>query len=173
MAAAQFTLYLNNCNVNNAVRIALIDQGLDNCDSLLGHNDSDMKAVCRRLIQPGGTMPGRRAAAGRANRGTPVSFVAEKNLRKACFFRNDMDRIERPFVAATAPLAMVHKTLRSMARFNLQKQDSKGRRSGYYSDEDAAGLMRLSDGKLQKFSNVDEDFEDYWKEAETTLKRTP
>ena len=66
-----------------------------------------------------------------------------------------------------------HKTLRSMARFNLQKQDSKGRRSGYYSDEDAAGLMRLSDGKLQKFSNVDEDFEDYWKEAETTLKRTP
>jgi len=66
-----------------------------------------------------------------------------------------------------------HKTLKSMARFNLQKQDSKGRRSGYYSDEDAAGLMRLSDGKLQKFSNVDEDFEDYWKEAETTLKRTP
>jgi len=66
-----------------------------------------------------------------------------------------------------------HKTLRSMARFNLQKQDSKGRRSGYYSDEDAAGLMRLRDGKLQKFSNVDEDFEDYWKEAETTLKRTP
>jgi len=51
-----------------------------------------------------------------------------------------------------------HKTLRSMARFNLQKQDSKGRRSGYCSDEDAAGLMRLSDGKLLKFSNIDEDF---------------
>jgi len=66
-----------------------------------------------------------------------------------------------------------HKTLRSMARFNLQKQDSKGRRSGYYSDEDAARLMRLSDGKLLKFSNVNENFEDYWKEAETTMKRTP
>jgi len=45
MAAAQFALYLNNCNVNNAVRLAMIDQGLDTCDSLLGHNDSDMKAV--------------------------------------------------------------------------------------------------------------------------------
>jgi len=65
------------------------------------------------------------------------------------------------------------KTIRSMARFNLQKHNSKGRSSGYNSDEDAAGLMKLSDGKLQKFSNVDEDFEDYWKEAETTLKRTP
>jgi len=107
MAAAQFTLYLNNCNVNNAVRLALIDQGLDTCDSLLGHNDSDMKAVYRRIITPGGTMPGRGAAAGRANRGTPVSFVTEKHLRKACFFRNYMDRIQRPFVAATATLAMV------------------------------------------------------------------
>jgi len=86
MATAQFTLYLNNCNVNNAVRLALIDQGLDTCDSLLDHNDSNMKAVCRRIIQPGGAMPGRGAAAGRANRGTAVSFVSEKNLRKACFF---------------------------------------------------------------------------------------
>ena len=66
-----------------------------------------------------------------------------------------------------------HKTLRSMARFNLQKQNSKRGRSGYDSDEDAAGLMKLSDGKLLKFSNNDEEFEDYWKEAETTLKRTP
>jgi len=107
MAATQFTLYLNNCNVNNAVRLALIDQGLDTCDSLLGHNDGDMKAVCRRIIQPSGTMPGRGAAAGRANRGTPVSFVSEKNLRRACFFRNYMDRIQRPFVVATATLNLV------------------------------------------------------------------
>jgi len=102
MAAAQFTLYLNNCNVNNAVRLALIDQGLDTCDSFLGFNDGDMKAVCRRIIQPGGTLPGRGAAAGRANRGTPVSFVSEINLRKPCFYRNYMNCIQRPFVAATA-----------------------------------------------------------------------
>mgnify|MGYP007080184142 CR=1 FL=1 len=36
-----------------------------------------MKAVCKRMTQPGGTLPGRGAAAGRANRGTPVSFVAD------------------------------------------------------------------------------------------------
>ena len=66
-----------------------------------------------------------------------------------------------------------HRTLRSMAKFNLQKQDSRGGSGGYSSDEDAAGMMRLSDGQLSKFSNNDEEFEDYWKEAETTLKRTP
>jgi len=64
-----------------------------------------MKAFCRRMITPGGTMPGRGAAAGRANRGIQVSFVAEINLRKACFYRNYMNRIQRPFVAATATLA--------------------------------------------------------------------
>jgi len=65
---AQFTVYLTNCNVHNAVRKGLIDQGINTCDSLLGNNDSDMKAVRRRMITPGGTMPGRGAAAGRANR---------------------------------------------------------------------------------------------------------
>jgi len=64
MAATQFTLYMNNCNVTNAVRLTLIDQGLDTCDSFLGFNNYDMKAVCKRMIQPGGTSPGRGAAAG-------------------------------------------------------------------------------------------------------------
>jgi len=91
-AAAQFTVCLTNCNVNNAVEQGLIAQGFDTCDFFLGNNDSNMKAVCRRMINPGGTMPGRGAAAGRASRGIPVSFVAEKNLRKACFFRNYMHR---------------------------------------------------------------------------------
>jgi len=99
VAVAEFTLYLNNCQVTDAVRLGLIDQGFATCDFLLGNHDSDMKAVCRRMINPCGTMSGRGAAAGRANRGIPVSFVAEKNLRKACFFRNYMHRIQRPFVA--------------------------------------------------------------------------
>jgi len=107
IAAAQFTVCLTNCNVNNAVEQGLIAQGINTCDSLLGNNDSDMKSVCRKMITPGGTMPGRGALAGRANRGIPVSFVAEKNLRNACFFRNCMHRIQRPFVAATATLALV------------------------------------------------------------------
>jgi len=75
-AAAQFTVYFTNCNVNNAVRQGLIDQGIDTCDSFLGYNDGDMKAVSKRMIQPGGTLPGRGAAAGEANREIPVSFVA-------------------------------------------------------------------------------------------------
>jgi len=106
-AAAQFTVCLTNCNVNNTVEQGLIAQGINTCDSFLGNNDCAMKAVCKRMVQPGGTMPGRGAAAGRANRGIPVSFVAEKNLRKACFFMNYMHRIQRTFVAATATLALV------------------------------------------------------------------
>ena len=58
MAAAQFTLYLNNCNVTNAARQGLIDQGINTCDSFLGYNDYDMKAFCKRMIQPDGTLPG-------------------------------------------------------------------------------------------------------------------
>jgi len=46
MAAAQFTLYMNNCNVTNAVMLALIDQGLDTCDSFLGFNDFKKKTKC-------------------------------------------------------------------------------------------------------------------------------
>jgi len=120
-AAAQFTVYLTNCNVNNAVRQGLIDQGINTCDSFLGYNDGDMKAVCRRMIQPGGTLPGRGAAAGRANRGIPVSFVAETNLRKACFFRNYMHRIQRPFMAAAATLVLVQDVWAD--RFDLENPD--------------------------------------------------
>jgi len=90
-AAAELALFITtNCNVNNAVRLALNDQGCATCDSLLGSTDYNMKAVSKRMIAPGGTLPGRGAAAGRANRGIPVSCIAERNLRKACFFRNDL-----------------------------------------------------------------------------------
>jgi len=120
-AAAEFAIFMTNCQVNNAARLALKDQWFATCDDRLGNTDSDMKAVCRRMIQPGGTMPGRGAAVGRAKRGIPVSFVAEKNLRKACFFRNYMDHIQRPFVAATATLVVVHEVWDN--RFDLENPD--------------------------------------------------
>ena len=64
------------------------------------------------------------------------------------------------------------KTLTSMAKFNLQQRNPKSNRSSDDSEDDAAGLLRLSDGKLTKFSNNDEDFEDWLKEAEITLRQT-
>jgi len=151
MAAAQFTLYMNNCNINNAARLALIDQGLDTCDSLLGHNDSNMKTVCRRIIQPGGTMPGRGVAAGRANRGTPVTFVSEKNLKKACFYRNYMDRIQRPFVAATATMVLVQDVWDD--RFDLENPDRDVEREVI---KDPAPMAKVDDIKktLEDIDNV-------------------
>ena len=151
MAAAQFTLYMNNCNVANAVRLGLIDQGIDTCDSFLDMNDYDMKAVCKRMIQPGGTMPGRGAAAGRANRGTPVSFLSEKNLRKACFYRNYLHRIQRPFVAATATLALVQDVWAD--RFDLENPDRDVEREII---KDPAPMAKVDDIKktLEDIDNV-------------------
>jgi len=152
-AAAQFTVYLTNCNVNNAVRQGLIDQGIDACDSLLGNNHHDMKTVCRRMIQPGGTMPGRGAAAGRANRGIPVSFVAEKNLRKACFFKNYMHRIRRTFVAATATLILVQEVWDN--RFDLENPD-RDVDTGREIIRDPAPMVKADDIKktLEDIDNV-------------------
>jgi len=151
MVAAQFTLYLNNCNVNNVVRLALIDQGLDTCDSFLGFNDGDMKAVCRRIIQPGGTLPGRGAAAGRANRGTPVTFVSEINLRKACFYRNYINRIQRTFVAAAATMILVQDVWDD--RFDLENPDRDVEREVI---KDPAPMVKVDDIKktLEDIDNV-------------------
>jgi len=151
IAAAQFTVYLANCNVNNAVEQGLIAQGINTCDSLLGNNHHDMKAVHRRMIQPGGTMPGRGAAAGRANRGIPVSFVAEKNLRKARFFRNYMHRIQRPFVVAAATLALVEDVWDD--RFDLENPDRDVERDII---RDPAPMTKVDDVKktLEDIDNV-------------------
>jgi len=140
MSAAQFTLHLNNCHVNNAARLALIDQGLDTCDSFLGFNDGDMRAVCRKTIQPGGTLPGRGAAAGRANRGTPVTFASETNLRKACFHRNYMNRIQRTFVAATATMILVQDVWDY--RFDLENPDRDVEREVI---KDPAPMVKVDD----------------------------
>jgi len=110
-----------------------------------------MKAVCKRMVQPGETMPGRGAAAGRANRGIPVSVVAEKNLRKAGFFRNYMHRIQRPFVAATATLALVQDVWDD--RFELENPDRDVEREII---RDPAPMVKVDDIKktLEDIDNV-------------------
>jgi len=129
----------------------LIDQGIDTCGSFLGHNDGDMKAVCRRMIQRGGTMPGRGATAGRANKGIPVSFVAEINLRKACFFRNYMHHIQRPFMAAAATMALVQDVWAD--RFDLENPDRDVEREVI---RDPAPMVKVDDIKktLEDSDNV-------------------
>jgi len=96
-------------------------------------------------------MPGRGAAAGRANRGIPVSFTAEKNLRKACFFRNCMHRIQRPFVAGAATLAMVQDVWDN--RFDLENPDKDVEREVI---RDPAPMAKADDIKktLEDIDNV-------------------
>jgi len=96
-------------------------------------------------------MSGRGAAAGRANRGTPVSFVSEKNLRKACFFRNYMDHIQRPFVAATATMVLVQDVWAD--RFDLENPDRDVKREVI---RDPAPMVKVDDTKktLEDIDNV-------------------
>jgi len=107
MAAAIFNLFMANCNINNNIRLALIDQGFDTCDTLLDLPDHEVRNLIRRMITPGGTQQGRGFAAGRANRGTQVSVMAENNLRRACYYVIYLHRIQRPFVVLEATLARV------------------------------------------------------------------
>jgi len=96
-------------------------------------------------------MPGRGAAAGRVNRGIPVSFVAEKNLRKACFFRNYMHRIQMPFMAAAATLALVQDVWAD--RFDLENPDRDVEREVI---RDPAPMVKVDDIKktLEDIDNV-------------------
>jgi len=96
-------------------------------------------------------MSGRGAAAGRANKGIPGSFVAEKNLRKACFFMNYMHRIQRPFVVAAATLALVEDVWDD--RFDLENPDRDVERDII---RDPAPMTKVDDIKktLEDIDNV-------------------
>jgi len=96
-------------------------------------------------------MPGRGAAAGRANRGAPVSFASEINLKKACFYRNYLHRIQRPFVAATATLALVQDVWAD--RFDLENPDRDVEREVI---RDPAPMAKVDDIKktLEDIENV-------------------
>ena len=108
MAAAQFTMFVTtHMRVPTPQRQALIVQGIQECDDFLDHSDTDMQNMCRRMIQPGGTVAGGRGQPPRPNRGIEITYVQEQNLRKACYFRNYMHRIQRVFNAATATMVVV------------------------------------------------------------------
>ena len=83
--------------------------------------------------------------------GTPVTFVAEINLRKACFYRNYMNRIQRPFVAATATLILVNDVWAD--RFDLENPDRDVEREVI---RDPAPMAKVDDTKktLEDIENV-------------------
>jgi len=152
MAAAEFTLFITtNCLVNNAVRNGLVDQGCPTSDDLLGCSDYGMKAISKRMLAPGGILPGRGATAGRANRGITVSYLAEKNLRKACVFRNYIHHIQRTFVALTATLVLVEEAWDN--RFDLENPIGDADREDV---RDPAPMLKTDDIKktLEDIDNV-------------------
>ena len=102
--AAEFTqLVTTNMHIAAAVRTAMQAQGMTRCEDFLDYDDHLMKSLVKRMISPGGTVPGGRGGGGpRANRGTPVTFTQEQSLRRICFYVKYQERIQRPLVVATA-----------------------------------------------------------------------
>jgi len=151
MAAAQFTLFMNNCGINAAVRLGMIDQGFDTCDSLLDMADHEVEHLTRRMITPGGTQAGRGFAAGRANRGTQVPVRQEKNLRMACFYMNYLHCIQRPFVVLEATLARVREVWAD--RFDVENPHKDAVREEV---KDPAPMVKVEDIKktLEDVENV-------------------
>ena len=125
MAAAEFTQFVTtNLLVPTPVRNTLIAQGISDCDDFLEYSDYDIQNLTKRMIQPGGTLPGRGNQPPRANRGINVTFVQEQNLRKACFYRKYMHRIQRDFNAAGATLPIVKEVWAD--RFELENPSKDG-----------------------------------------------
>ena len=136
---AAFTMFITtNLNIMATTRNALIAQGIDNCDSFLALTDYDIQLLCSRMITPGGRAPG---GGNVINRGTAVSYIQQMNLRKACFYRNYMQRIQRPFVAAEATLARVMEIWE--ARFKLENPPKDTPRDDI---KDPLVLTKVDDG---------------------------
>jgi len=108
MAAARFTAFITTTlGIPLQVRQSLIDQGMTTVDDLLDYSDSEIRSLCKRMIQPGGTIPNPRAnAAGQPtripNRGTTITYAQEKYLRMGAFYRRHLHKIQRDFVVANA-----------------------------------------------------------------------
>jgi len=68
VAAAEFALFITtNLGIITPLRNSLIAQGLVQCDDLLDYDDNKIEPLCKRMIQPGGIMPGRGGQPPRAN----------------------------------------------------------------------------------------------------------
>jgi hypothetical protein len=86
----------------NEAADALTDAAQENItlDSLAGFQDQDVKALCKALRKPGGTIDGPAPAGGGAvqqvaNPGVAVSAMAELNLKITCFLAQHFIRVSR------------------------------------------------------------------------------
>ena len=132
--AAQFTTYITtNLGIPATVRQSLIAQGMTTVGDLLDYSDSDIRSLCKRMIQPGGTVPIPRATNANGqprtfpNRGTTITYAQEKNLRMGGFYRHHLHRIQRAFAVGNATLETVKELWAE--RFELENpyKDSSSR----------------------------------------------
>ena len=81
-AAAIFAhLVTTIAHVPAPIRQHVEAQGVRRVEDFLDLRDKGVTDMCGRMINPGGTLPGQGAAAGRANRGIGVTFTQQMNLR--------------------------------------------------------------------------------------------
>jgi hypothetical protein len=102
---AIFWNYLNATILitENAVRDAIVNQGLTTFNDLDNMTDQDIKDVCKNARSPGGMI--QQADNLLPNRGVTLGFMTEKRLRQLCYYKYHLVRIQRTFERNEATLA--------------------------------------------------------------------
>jgi hypothetical protein len=141
---------------SNDLRQALIAQGLQDFDSYITLTDDDIEDICTNIRKPGGTVvnpnhdpvnPVVGVPATIPNPGIPIGHLTEKRqkmLRYHCFH---LDRIQRPFVVASATLPILAEC------YKLQEQ--------HESEDDVNLDMPNKLVNVDKFRQVLENLDDY------------
>ena len=80
-----------------AAATALVDeQNLDTLEEIRNLTNDEVSTLCKIIRRPGGF-----------NAGIPISFVAETNLKQACYYIYHQSRVSRPMVPGGVTLAGV------------------------------------------------------------------
>jgi len=105
-----FTNYLRDTLLfGDALRNAVVAQGLTTIDDLLHYTDDNIQQVCKIITNPGGTVPNPLAAVRNQppsipNRGVEMGFIYQFRLRHLRYYRWHLHRVQRPWDAEQANL---------------------------------------------------------------------
>ena len=103
-----FMDYLEGIGFPAVIRAALVVQGVDNINGLLGMTEEDVDDLCSNIRKPGGLMPNpARANNARApefvpNLGTAVGRVHQERLKQLAYYNSYLKIVNRDFVPQQA-----------------------------------------------------------------------
>ena len=118
---ATFRNYLNATILitENAVRDAIVNQGLTTFEDLDNMTDQDIKDVCKNARSPGGMI--QQGDNLLPNRGVTLGFMTEKRLRQLRYYKYHLVCIQRTFERNEATLARLSAV---WIRYEAEQEDN-------------------------------------------------